>query len=183
MLTETGDRALALAAAGGDLQAFERLVTQHYALIFRVGCRVLGDPAEAEDLAQDVAVGLARKIRGFRGEAAFTTWLYRLVVNAALDRRRKAGRQARLVESFAETDALRRAADEARSAEVDWLARALQALSPELRATAALVLEEELTQAQTAEVLGIAEGTVAWRMAEIKRKLRALAKAGEDAEI
>ncbi|MEM6906423.1 MAG: sigma-70 family RNA polymerase sigma factor, partial [Pseudomonadota bacterium] len=120
---------------------------------------------------------------GFRGEAAFTTWLYRLVVNAALDRRRKAGRQARLVENFAETDALRRAGDEARLAEVDWLARALQALSPELRATAALVLEEELTQAQTAEVLGIAEGTVAWRMAEIKRKLRALAKAGEDAEI
>ena len=176
MLDKTSDSTLALRAAGGDGQAFARLIAQHYPMVFRLGCRLLGDRAEAEDLAQDVALALAQKIRSFRGEAAFSTWLYRLVVNAAHDRRRKAGRQARLAQDFADIDALKRAGDSARAAEAAWLTEALATLPPDLRATAVLVLEEELTQAQAAEVLEIAEGTVAWRMAEIKRRLRAMAK-------
>ncbi|MEL6477158.1 MAG: sigma-70 family RNA polymerase sigma factor [Pseudomonadota bacterium] len=182
MLDKTGEATLAMRAAGGDGEAFSQLVAEVYPMVFRLGCRLLGDRAEAEDLAQDIALGLARKIRSFKGEAAFSTWLYRLVVNAAHDRRRKAGRQARLVQDFADIDALRRAGDHARAAEADWLAEALAALSPDLRATAVLVLEEEMTQAQAADVLGIAEGTVAWRMAEIKRRLRAMAHAEAGAE-
>lgn len=183
MLTKTGDSALALQAAGGDEQAFERLLAAHYPMIFRLGCRLLGNRVEAEDLAQDVALGLARKIRSFRGDAQFSTWLYRLVVNAATDRHRKSARQARLTEDFAEVDALRRAGDVARAAEAEWLVEALGALPPDLRATAVLVLEEELTQAQAADALGIAEGTVAWRMAEIKRRLKTLAEAREETTI
>lgn len=183
MLTKPGDNALALAAAGGDGQAFERLLAKHYPMVFRLGCRLLGNQTDAEDLAQDVAMGLARKIRSFRGDAQFSTWLYRLVVNAAHDRHRKSARQSRLTQDFAEVDDLRRAGDAARVAEAEWLTMALEVLPPDLRATAVLILEEELTQGQAAEVLGIAEGTVAWRMAEVKKRLKALAKAGEEAPI
>ncbi len=62
---------------------------------------------------------------------------------------------------------------EAREA-LDWLAQAMRALPEDLRDTAVLVLDEALTQAEAAEVLGIPEGTVAWRMSEVKKRLRAL---------
>ena len=58
---------------------------------------------------------------------------------------------------------------------LDWLTQTMQRLSPELRDTVALVLGEELTQGQAAEVLGLSEGTVAWRMSEVKKRLRAIA--------
>ena len=57
----------------------------------------------------------------------------------------------------------------------DWLMTTMARLSPELRDTVALVLGEEMTQGQAAEVLGLSEGTVAWRMSEVKKRLRALA--------
>jgi RNA polymerase sigma-70 factor (ECF subfamily) len=62
----------------------------------------------------------------------------------------------------------------------DWLAQAMTRLSPELRDTVALVLGEEMTQAEAGQVLGVSEGTIAWRMSEVKKRLRAMAK--EDAK-
>lgn len=67
---------------------------------------------------------------------------------------------------------------EARDAQ-DWLATAMAALPPELRDTVALTLGEDMTQAEAAEVLGVSEGTVAWRMSEVKKRLRAVAQAEE----
>ena len=61
----------------------------------------------------------------------------------------------------------------------DWLAQAMARLSVELRDTVALVLGEEMTQAEAAVVLGLSEGTIAWRMSEVKKRLRAMA--AEDA--
>ena len=57
----------------------------------------------------------------------------------------------------------------------DWLATAMRSLPPDLRDTLALVMGEAMTHAQAADVLGLSEGTVAWRMSEVKRRLRALA--------
>ena len=65
------------------------------------------------------------------------------------------------------------------AAAADWLAQAMTELPPELRDTVALVLGEELTQAEAGLVLGLSEGTIAWRMSEVKKRLRA--KAREDA--
>ncbi len=58
----------------------------------------------------------------------------------------------------------------------DWLAQAMTRLSPELRDTVALVLGEEMTQGEAGVVLGVSEGTIAWRMSEVKKRLRAMAK-------
>ncbi|HMQ57786.1 MAG TPA: sigma-70 family RNA polymerase sigma factor, partial [Rhizobiaceae bacterium] len=89
------DEALASAAAGGDRAAFALLVGRHYDFVFRIAWRWLGRREEAEDLTQDVCVRLGRAIASFRGEAAFSTWLYQLTLNALRDRQRAASRQRR----------------------------------------------------------------------------------------
>lgn len=172
MLDDDGDHGLARRAAEGDRGAFETLLERHYDRIFRLAWRLLGDRAEAEDLAQDICVALAAKIRGFRGEARFATWLYRVVVNAARDAWRKRSRRDAAHQDFAEVDALRQAGDAARAEQAEWLRAALGALKADLRETAVLVLDEGLTHGAAAEVLQVREATVSWRMSEIKKALK-----------
>ncbi len=85
----TDDNQLAVRAAKGDAAAFRQLLERHYDSVYRIAFKFCGQRADAEDLAQDVCASLGRKIRTFRGDAKFTTWLYRLVVNAARDAHRK----------------------------------------------------------------------------------------------
>ena len=111
----------------------------------------------------------------WRGEARFATWLYRVVVNAAHDQRRRAATHARAADGWGDWELARQDEMAEAAAAQDWLMGAMARLPPELRDTVALVLGEEMTQAQAAEVLGLSEGTVAWRMSEVKKRLRALA--------
>ena len=169
------DRALVRRAAAGDGEAFAALLERHYDRIYRIGARVLGDADEAADLAQDVCVGLPARLASWRGESRFTTWLYRVVVNAARDAlRRKAARRCS-ERSFAELDALLRASAAAGERESSWLRQALGRLSDELRATVFLVLDEGLRHAEAGAVLGVSESTVSWRMHEVRKRLRAMA--------
>ncbi|MEM9782811.1 MAG: RNA polymerase sigma factor [Pseudomonadota bacterium] len=176
MLDTTDDRALAALAAAGDRPAFARLVDRHYDRIFAFSWRLMRTRAEAEDLAQDVCVTLARRIGSYRGEAAFTTWLYRLVLNAARDRARAGAARARAHDGFAEVDALRRGGAEARQREAEWLREAIAGLPEEMRETAVLVLDEGLTHEQAAAVLEVAPSTVSWRLMEMRKTLRRLAE-------
>ena len=178
MLQDRTDERLALDAANGDREAFGELLERHYGRILGIGQRLLGNRAEAEDLAQDICVGLARKIRSFRGEARFTTWLYRVVLNAGRDAMRRRASRGSVQRDFVEVDALRRAGDAARTAEAEWLREALDCLKDDLRETAILVLDQELTHAQAGEVLGISENTVSWRLHEVRKALKV--RAGED---
>ncbi|MEM6409485.1 MAG: RNA polymerase sigma factor [Pseudomonadota bacterium] len=172
----TSDEALALAAANGDGEAFSTLTERHYDRVYRMAWRLTGSQHDAEDLAHDILTALPAKLVGFRAEARFTTWLYRVVMNAATDRARKAQRRARARDGWGEDFNRREAeAQEARES-YDWLQAAMSALPPELRDTVALTLGEDLTQAQAAEVLGVSEGTVAWRMSEVKKHLREMAE-------
>ena len=167
----TSDEALAQAAAGGDGEAFSALVTRHYDRVFRLAFRLTGVRAEAEDLTQDICAALPAKMRAFKGEARFTTWLYRVTVNAAHDRRRRRATHAKAAESWGEVETARRAeAAETRDA-LDWLTEAMRALPDDLRDTLALVLDD-MTQAQAGEVLGVSEGTIAWRISEAKKRLK-----------
>ncbi|MFV2034281.1 MAG: sigma-70 family RNA polymerase sigma factor, partial [Halocynthiibacter sp.] len=133
-----------------------------------------GARAEAEDLTQDICAGLPAKLGSYRAEARFSTWLYRVTVNAAHDRRRRHMRHARAADGWGAWELNRRAADTETRSQVDWLTQAMRALPPDLRDTVALILGEELTQKDAAEVLGLSEGTVAWRMSEVKKHLRAI---------
>ena len=179
MLTMTDDETHAQRAGTGDREAFETLLERHYDRVYRIGHRLLGNPTEAEDLAQDICVGLVKKLRSYRGDSRFTTWLYRVTVNAARDVLRRRATSNRLDRSFSDTAALVKAGDEARRSEARWLYDALQALGEDLRETALLVLSEELKHAEAGEILGVKEATVSWRMHEVRKQLKALAEAGD----
>lgn len=176
---QTPDEALAHAARDGDRDAFAALLERHYDRILRLAWRLLGSTAEAEDLTQDICLALPAKIGGFRGEARFTTWLHRVVVNAAHDRRRRLATRTKAADGWGDWEISRRAEAAEAAESADWLARAMQALPEDLRDTLALVLGEEMTHREAGEVLGLSEGTVSWRMSEVKRHLRALAAAEE----
>ena len=177
MRMETSDETLATAAALGDRAAFSALVTRHYDRVFGLAWRLTGSRFEAQDLAQDVCAALPARLRGWRGAARFTTWLYRVVVNAAHDRRRRQAVRDRVAQGWGDWETARQA-DIAQAADAqDWLAQAMAQLPQDLRDTVALVLGEDLTHTEAAQVLGLSDGTIAWRMSEVKRRLRALAQA------
>lgn len=176
MRMEPSDAQLVDRALGGDAEAFGLLVSRHYDRVFRLGYRILGSQAEAEDLAQDVCAALPARLGSFRREARFTTWLHRVVVNAARDRMRRHAAQARAADGWGDVEKMRREEAEEAAAEQAWLIQAMRALPPELRETVALVLGEELSHRDAAEVLEISEGTVSWRMSEVRKRLRRMAQ-------
>lgn len=174
---ETPDEALAARAADRDRKAFAALLGRHYDRLHALAFRLTGSRTEAEDLTQDICLALPDKLRSYRAEARFSTWLYRVAVNAAHDRRRRAATRGKALDGWGDWERARLdEIDEARAAQ-DWLATAMRALPPELRDTLALTLGEDLSQAETAEILGLSEGTIAWRMSEVKKRLRAVARA------
>lgn len=177
MRMETADETLAEAAKTGDRAAFAALLARHYDRIHGLAFRLTGQKAEAEDLTQDICLALPAKLGSYRQEARFTTWLYRVTVNAAHDRRRRAESHARAADGWGDWELNRQAGIAEEAAAQDWLMRTMKGLPPELRDTVALTLGEDLSQKEAAEVLGLSEGTVAWRMSEVKKRLRATARA------
>ncbi|MBT8409510.1 MAG: RNA polymerase sigma factor [Alphaproteobacteria bacterium] len=169
---ERPDEALARAAAAGDGEAFALLLQRHYDRLFALTFRLTGARDLAEDLTQDICAALPAKLQSFRAEARFSTWLYRVAVNAAQDKRRRAATRSKASAGWGDWETNRRAADTEAARMQDWLAAAMGALPDDLRDTLALTLDDEMTQAQAAAVLGISEGTVAWRMSEVKKRLR-----------
>lgn len=176
---ETSDEDLAIAAAGGDASAFSVLLKRHYDRIFRVARTVLGNHAEAEDLTQDICLALPQKITGFRGEAKFTTWLHKVVVNASRDRIRRASSQSKASWGWGDWERNRVAGNEDTAEATNWLTDAMSRLNADLRETVALVLGEDMNHREAGEILGLSEGTVSWRMSEVKKALSEMARAEE----
>ena len=177
MRMQTPDEALAIAAATGDRDAFAALLSRHYDRIHGLCFRLTGSRTEAEDLAQDICLALPAKLGSFRQEARFTTWLYRVTVNAAHDRRRRVATQRKAADGWGDWELNRRAGIAEEAEAQDWLNATMARIAPELRDTVALTLGEELSQKDAAEILGLSEGTVAWRMSEVKKRLREMARA------
>lgn len=177
MLMGASDENLASAAAEGDRDAFAALLARHYDGVYGLCFRLTGTRAEAEDLTQDICLALPGKLASYRQEARFSTWLYRVTVNAAHDRRRRAASRARAADGWGDWEQNRRAGNAEAAAAQDWLAATMTRLPPELRDTVALTLGEDLSQKEAAAALGVSEGTVAWRMSEVKKRLRDLARA------
>ena len=175
-MDENSDNALAFQAAAGDSEAFAELLDRHYDRIYRISARVLfGESELAADITQEVCLKLADKLATFRGDSQFTTWLYRIVVNAAYDALRDKSVRQRIEQNYAETVALSYTDHSSESDDSVWLYKALSQLSDKLRSTVFLVLEEELTHAEAGKVLQVPEKTVSWRMHEVRKQLRAMA--------
>ena len=171
-MTDADDEILAGRAAEGDRNAFSELLDRHYGLIYRVGARILGNEAEAQDLAQDVCLGLVTRLASYGGQSRFTTWLYRVVVNAARDSMRRDSTRRRNEQEFVEQDGLGQRQSGTGSEDSVWLQQVLGQLSEELRATVILVLAEGLKHGEAGNILGVSEATVSWRLHQVRKQLR-----------
>ena len=170
------DRALIEAAQAGDRQAFARLLDGEYGRIFRIAMRWCGHRADAEDITQQACIKLARSLHQFRFEAAFQTWLYRLVINCARDWQQSQARhqQQRVVadddtalqEQLGHADDNHEAADELRT-----VLRVVAGFGEGFQEALLLVFGEGLTHAEAAGVLEVKESTVSWRIHEIRKRL------------
>lgn len=173
------DGDLARLAAGGDRQSFAVLVERHYGFIHRMAWRHSGNRSDAEDIAQDVCARLGAAIRSYRGGAAFTTWLYAIIVNASRDAARKREREAVKTKAWA-VDALadgEAGAEEADPAEALW--DAVRQLPPKQQEAVTLVYGEQMSHAQAADLMSVSEPTVSWHIHEAKKRLKQIMSAGD----
>ena len=183
----SGEEADLLARARtGDSSAFDALVRRYQRRVYAAALHLTGNHADADDVAQEAFVRAFRGLGSFDGRADFFTWLYRITVNTALNRlrstrRREALQDAGTVEAAQVggrpegLGAPRLLPDEqaALGREVREVLSALATLSPTLRVTHVMATIEAMSHKQIAAVLGIPEGTVAWRVNEARRLLRA----------
>lgn len=170
------DAALLAAHVAGDPDAFATLFRRHRDRLYAVALRTTGDTEEAADALQDAVISAFRRAGTFRGEAAVTTWLHRIVVNACLDRlrRRKVRPTVPLPEGDPETgwDQLPDPRDDIDRLELRFeIDRALAALPVDQRAAIVLVDIEGLPVADAARILDVAEGTVKSRCSRGRARL------------
>lgn len=181
----TGDPDAELVARwqAGDTQAFGVLVRRHEKRVFRLLMRMLGSREEAEDAAQEAFLSLHRHGHRFRREARFSTFVYRVAVNAALNRRRSLGRvrsrERELFQRQAAGDDLPGAPRDpegaASGAQIQArVQEALLELPPDLRMAVILFDIEGQSYRDIADVLGIPEGTVKSRIHRARNALREL---------
>ena len=159
-------------AANGDPHAFACLLERHYDFIFRVAWRWTRDQDLAEDVAQAVCERLGKTIRQWHGKAKFTTWLYRLTINAAQDAQRKSERERRKLADYSDyADAgglVPQDPDEA--AEALW--NAVEELPAQQRSAVLLVHSEGMSHAEAATVLDTAESTVSYHIHAARKRLK-----------
>jgi len=179
--SEDPDAELIAQWQAGDASAFERLVRNHERNVFRLLYRMLGSREEAEDAAQEAFLSLHRHGHRFRREARFSTFLYRVAANAALNRRRSRSRaRAREIElaqrhaSGVQIHAAPRdPEDAAHGVEIqDRVQQALLQLPDELRVAVVLYDIEGQSYKDIADTLDIPEGTVKSRIHRARLGLR-----------
>ena len=160
-------------AVRDDRAAFKLLLERHYDCIHRIAWRLTGSRTDAQDVAQEVCCTLVEKIDTFKGEAKFTTWLTGVVVNACRDHHRRNARWTRVKGGLSVLAGLARQPDGRDLYRQSWLASELARLKPLLRETVVLVVREDMSHAEAALALGVAETTVSWRMHEARKQLDA----------
>jgi RNA polymerase sigma-70 factor (ECF subfamily) len=163
------DADLVASAAAGSRGAFEALLRRHYDRVHGLAWQLTGSRSDADDIAQDVCLALVEKIGSFRGEAKFTTWLTGITFNACRDFRRRRRSLGGMMERLTVVAGLTQTPDGRDAYDAVWLKSAIARLKPALRDTAVLVAGQQLTHAEAAAILGVAENTVAWRMHEVRR--------------
>jgi len=185
-VTRAAEKLLVEECRRGDPQAFARLVALHEGMVFNLAARLLGDTEEARDVAQNVFIQVYRRLGQFEGRASLRTWIYRVTVNQAHNRRRWWQRRGRgreeSIDALVEGGGSARLADprsfaspyeEARRRErARRVQEALLGVSFDHRTVVVLREVEGLSCDEIAEVLGVAAGTVKSRLARAREALR-----------
>lgn len=167
-------RAIALAKRG-DADAFAQLVQTYETSVYRLALRMCGNAHDAEEVAQEAFVAAWKGLPSFRGESKFSSWLYQLTSNAAIDflRREKRHRAAVPLEEELDLAAEGTPQQAAEEAELrGTLQQALNALTPEHRQIFLLRQMRQLSYEEIGQMLGLESGTVKSRLSRAKKQLR-----------
>ncbi len=179
MMEQIVDERVIEACQAGDREAFRLLFETYKDRVFSIAVYTFGgDEAAASDVSQQIFLKLMTCIGQFRGDAAFTTWLYRLVVNACTDELRKRRRFLPFGESNPKSKPAEIRPQERSFAKLEMaesVQAAIQELKPKLRMAILLKYVEDLSYEEMANVLSCSKGTVASRLnrghAALARKL------------
>jgi RNA polymerase sigma-70 factor (ECF subfamily) len=187
------DRELLAAHVAGDPTAFGIICARHRDRLWAVALRTTGDPEEAADALQDALMSAYRRAEGYRGDAAVTTWLHRIVVNAALDRLRR--RRSRAADPLPDDLDGHAGRGDARTSTPDTedpveaairadrrreVLAALRTLPPDQRAALVLVDMEGHSVEEAAVILGVPSGTVKSRCSRGRARLLPLLGGNRD---
>jgi RNA polymerase sigma-70 factor (ECF subfamily) len=172
------DLALVERCRQGELGAFEEVYRAHSRKLYGVAVRMLGNPADAEDMLQEIFLAAHRKLDSFRGESALGTWLYRLAVNLCLDYlRSRTGRAIHMTDALDDEPALPEVRSQGlaeRTVTKMDLERALAQLPEGCRTAFVLHDVQGLEHREVGEIMGIAEGTSKSQVHKARMRLRAL---------
>ena len=180
MVSNGNDREVIEACQRGDYDAFATLFETHQDRVYSIALRFSGDRTTALDIAQEAFLKLFSKIKEFRGDSSFDSWLYRLVLNTCIDQHRRRRRWLPFLDDF--IDVFRSPAPSALQDVLcgetrDHVQRAVAKLPADLRAVVILRYTEGLPYDAIAEITGCPEGTVASRLNRAHKLLeRRLAK-------
>lgn len=164
----------------GDTVAVESLIHAYKTVVYRLALSILDDPAEADEAAQDALLTAIRKLDSYRGEAAFSTWLYTITLNVCRMRLRKRKSRERwqgVLQGLLlrPTEAVREPEQTALTSENDRVVwQAIQQLTPEQREVVVLRYMQELPIKEIAQVAGVSERTVQNRLHAAQATLQAL---------
>ena len=181
MNEQTREHQLVMAAKGGDEDAFAALVRLYEKRVFALAVRMCGSREDAAEAAQEAFLAAWQGLSFFRGDASFSTWLYRLTSNACVDLLRREGRHRSAAGpslddeelSLDVPDTALSPQDEAERQELrEAIDRGLAALSPEHREILILREMHQLSYDEIAEVLSLDTGTVKSRISRARRQLR-----------
>ena len=166
----------------GDVNAFEKLVTEYEKGVYAIALRMTGNPEDASDMTQEAFIKAYNSLQSFRGDSKFSVWLYRIASNVCLDFLRSRSRKPTVslsVEDDEGEETQLDVADESQSPELllersltrDAVQRGLQALAPDYRQILLLREIQGLSYEENADVLRIEVGTVKSRIFRARKRL------------
>lgn len=170
-MSEVETTGLIKRAQAGDPQAFEALVEAHYEVMFKMAFKWCGRKSDAEDITQEACIKLARGLHSFRHDCKFTSWLYRLVINAAKDWVKSQGRHPQGDDGL---EMVRTEEDSEGALYAKQVWAGVHSLPDGEKEALLLVMAEGLSHKEAAKILNIKESTVSWRIHEARKKLAAL---------
>ena len=173
-MTDNSDEALVARAKKGDTHAFSELARRHEHTVYNLCLRFMRDAVLAEDMAQEAFLKAFRSLGGFRGNAAFSTWMYRVTCSVCLTELAKRKRRGEVTLSPMHDVFDGEAAAPGASDTAEVIRACVAKLPPRYAKAITLYYFDELPYEEAAEVLGVSQGTLKTWMHRARRKLRSI---------
>jgi len=156
----------------GDTAGFAILVDRYKDLAFTIACRITGNREDAEEIVQDAFIKAFRDLTSFRKQSRFSTWLYRIVYNAAISRKRIKGFEMQRLDDHPQTEYLPDAEPDQEADRREVLEKAMLKLPEEDRVVLTLYYIEELPVEEIHQITGLSKANVKIRLFRARKKLQ-----------